>query len=111
MAFKFWLWEENGTELSGKLTAKLNNIPPWGKRVYGIETKKGELWYIWGTSVLVGKLAPLPFLTEVSIRFLGKGRDSPKDKFDKKLFEVKVINMPNKIKTKKQKNARRTNRN
>lgn len=97
MAFKVWDWKTK-TTLTGKLTAKLNKIPPWGKKVYGFELENGEVWHIWGTAVLVGELAPLPFLTKVKITYLGKGRQSPDDKYDKLLFDVVVIELPNRTK-------------
>ena len=93
MAFKIWEWKEK-SELTGKLTAKLSNIPPYGKKIYGFELDNGEIWYSWGTSILVGQLAPLPFLARVHIKYLGKGFEKPEDKHEKILFDVKVLSLP-----------------
>lgn len=93
MAFKMWKWEVGGI-LTGKLVGKLSDIGPWKKRMYGIELETGEIFYIWGTTVLVGKLAPLNFLTKVRIKFIGKGFDKPGDKHEKMLYDVDVLELP-----------------
>lgn len=80
--------------LSGKLVTKLSHIPPYGKKLYGIEQDDGTLWHIWGTTQLVGYLAPVPFMAKVRLRYLGKGFESPSDKFEKKLFEFTLIELP-----------------
>lgn len=102
MAFKMWEWEI-GKTLTGKLVGKLSDIGPWKKRIYGIETESGEVFYIWGTSILVGKLAPLQFLTKVSIKFIGKGFDKPDDKHEKMLYDVVILELPSRVIEKKPK--------
>jgi hypothetical protein len=92
MAFAIWDWKKN-PELIGKLVSKLNNIPPYGKRMYGFELEDGQQWYSWGYYTLVGKIAPLPFLTRLKIRCLGKGRERPQDVHDKLLFDVEILEM------------------
>ena len=95
MAFKVWDWKKNGPTLTGKLTAKLRDMPPFRKWVFGFEFDNGDIWHIWGTTVLVGKLIGLNFLTKVKITYLGKGKESPEDKYDKFLFDVVILELPN----------------
>ncbi|MFI5205319.1 MAG: hypothetical protein ACHQVK_00075 [Candidatus Paceibacterales bacterium] len=95
MAFKVWDWKESGRDiLVGKLTAKLTKVPPWNKRVYGFELDNGEVWHIWGTTVLVGLLATLGFMTKVRIKYLGKGIENENDKFPKLLFDMDILELP-----------------
>jgi len=99
MAFQIWKWQEpNRDILKGKLVAKLNNMPPYGKKLYGVELDNGEVWYVWGTTVLVGMLAPIPFLSKIKLRFLGKGMEKPDDNFPKMLFELEVLDVGRKTK-------------
>ena len=111
MAFVIWDWKKPENKvLTGKLTAKLNNMPPFGKKFYGFELDSGEIFYCWGTSILVGLLAPLPFMTKIKLTFLGKGRAAPKDKFDKLLFEMEILSLPAETRKKKPKEKlKRTN--
>lgn len=102
MAFNIWDWKKK-PEITGKLTAKLSNIPPYGKRLYGVELDSGEVWYFWGTYVLVGILAPLPFMTKIRLRCLGKGRAAPEDKYEKILFEHTILALPTEKKKSKKK--------
>lgn len=72
MAFTIWDFK-NEKVLSGILVAKLNKVPPYGKKVYGIQQKDGTLLHIWGYYQIVGHLAPLPFGTRVKIEYRGMG--------------------------------------
>jgi hypothetical protein len=93
MAFKMWEWDKD-KPLTGKLVAKLKDLGPWKKRMYGIETESGEVFYFWGTSILVGKIAPLNFLTKVRIKFIGKGFEAPEDAHPKMLYDFEVLELP-----------------
>jgi hypothetical protein len=96
MAFAIWDWDKK-PQVSAKLTAKLNNLPPWGKRLYGFELDNGEVWYTWGYFEIVKYLAPLPFLTKFDLRYLGKGEGIKGKKF-MRLFEFRLISLPDKTK-------------
>lgn len=104
MAFNIWDFEKKG-DIKGKLIAKIPNLPPFGKSIYGIEMDNGETWYIWSSYVLVGKIATLPFMTTIKIRYLGKGREKESDKHDKKLFDVTISDLPKENKKRNYKGA------
>ena len=91
--FNIWDWKKKPPEIKGILVFKKSNMPPWGKKMYGIELENGEVWYLWGTRNLVSELAPLPFQTKVKIRWLGLGFDKPDDKFKSVMFDVQVIEL------------------
>lgn len=97
MSFVIWDWKTNPV-LKGKLRFKLNNIPPYGKKLYGFELDNGEVRYAWGTMILVGLLAPLPFLTDLKVTYLGKGFEKPGDAHEKLLFELQVLKLPSRTK-------------
>ncbi len=92
MAFTIWDFKKKRT-ITGKLTAKLSNIPPFGKRVYGITIKDGTQFHVWGSYQVVGHLAPLPFGTELALTYLGKGEVVP-GKPEQHMYECKVLNIP-----------------
>lgn len=92
MAFTLWDFKKKKT-ITGKLTAKLSNVPPFGKKVYGITTKDDQQFHVWGSYQVVGHLAPLPFGTDLSLTYLGKGEVVP-GKPEQHMYDCKVLGLP-----------------
>lgn len=92
MAFIIWDFRKNKT-IQGELVAKLSNIPPYGKKVYGIKIKDGTQWHVWGSYQVVGHLAMLPFGTVLSLTYRGKGEVTP-GKPEQHLYDCKIIELP-----------------
>jgi hypothetical protein len=98
MAFNIWEWDKKPI-LIGKLTGKVNHVPPWGRRVYAIEMDDGNTAHTWGYAGLHRELAFMPFLTRIKISYLGKAEG--KSGHIEHQFDIEVLDLAKGLRKKK----------
>lgn len=60
-----------GTTLQGIFTSKREKVGRNASNVYEVKTETGEVYSVWGSSLLDGKFAKVPMGSEIRLTYLG----------------------------------------